>query len=314
MTQERLYKYLRGETTGAEREQIISWLNASPENMQTFRTLRSVYDAILCGKEDLKLDPKVTRRPSRFARRLRYAAAAAVMALFAGLSAQMYLNRPEPVVVSRGSVDVIATGPGQRSELTLADGTHVWLGPNSKLHLSPDGDSRRVALRGEAFFNVSKDSLNPFIVDAGGRSVTVYGTEFNVSSYPGSDEMSVQLYRGSVAVTDSARARTVALVPGQQVCFTPKDFCVNEFDTIEGSPLWIRGIHAFQNSTYTEILSTMSLVFDVRLTVRGKWAHSQRCTGKFHEADGVESMLGTLQTIRDFKYEWDPDTRQLIIH
>ncbi len=149
MTQERLYKYLRGETTGAEREQIISWLNASPENMQTFRTLRSVYDAILCGKEDLKLNPKVTRRPSRFARRLRYAAAAAVMALFAGLSAQMYLNRPEPVVVSRGSVDVIATGPGQRSELTLADGTHVWLGSNSKLHLSPDGDSRRVALRGD---------------------------------------------------------------------------------------------------------------------------------------------------------------------
>lgn len=315
MTQEQIYKYLRGETTQAERQKILQWINESPGNMATFRTLRNVYDSVLCGEGDLHLSRKAVNGRSHSHIRTKIyklvGVAASVCAAFVCGAMLMW----DAEVQTTSVVSTVMSPAGQRTELTLADGTHVWLGPSSSLQTSTawGTDTRSVTLQGEAYFTVTKNSGAPFVVNTAGRSVTVYGTKFNVSAYNDAPEMRVKLYEGSVSVTDSLLARTVALLPGQEAIASPAGLIVESFHTSGGAPLWIHGIYSFHNSTYAEILTEMSNVYNVTLTLNGNWVDTQRCTCKFYESDGLENMLNSLQHIRPFTYRWDQDSRRLVI-
>ena len=105
---------------------------------------------------------------------------------------------------------------GKTAQLILPDGTHVWLSVGSEIAFNShfgEGAPRRVALRGEAFFDVHHDAASPFTVDAGGCHTTVYGTRFNVRNIEG-DAPQVTLVSGKVGV--SYHSKTVMLSPGHQ--------------------------------------------------------------------------------------------------
>ncbi len=92
---------------------------------------------------------------------------------------------------------------GKTAQLLLPDGTHVWLSVGSEIAFSNhfgQGAPRRVALRGEAFFDVHHDATAPFTVDAGDCRTTVYGTRFNVRNIEG-DAPQVTLVSGKVGVS-----------------------------------------------------------------------------------------------------------------
>ena len=111
---------------------------------------------------------------------------------------------------------------GHEYMLTLHDGTRVWLNSESDLEYPvtfPRGE-RRVRLNGEAYFEVAKDSLSPFIVEVGrGFDVRVLGTSFNVKAYPTDERYETTLVEGSVNVTDSA-GMDVTLSPSEQLVLT----------------------------------------------------------------------------------------------
>lgn len=299
----------------------MQWLNASAANMQVYRTMRSVYDTLLCGEADLHLAPvspaqsrsnTLSASSSRYVRRFvgsSVAAVAACAAVFCGV----YFGTAHTgsLLSSSNQIDCITTPVGQRTELKLADGTRVWLSSNSTLRLPSDGSQRSVNLSGEAFFAVAKDPGHPFVVNLNGRSVTVYGTRFNVSAYPGHDVMDVQLYDGSVSVTDSASVRTFLLHPGEQFVADASGMSVTTFDRGGNSPLWIQGIHTFRNKSIPEILTAMSHVYNFNLRIDSRQLSSQRVTCKFHEADGMDNMIQSLNDIHPFTYHWNPDTRTL---
>ncbi|MGY0036742.1 FecR family protein [Pedobacter sp. NJ-S-72] len=84
-------------------------------------------------------------------------------------------------------------------QITLSDGTRVWLNSASSLHFpfSFSGATREVYLTGEAFFKVAKNPDQPFIVHTNQTDVKVLGTEFNVNSYNSNITMT-SLVEGSV--------------------------------------------------------------------------------------------------------------------
>lgn len=81
--------------------------------------------------------------------------------------------------------------PGGEYNLTLADGTNVWLNSGSELKFPVRfaGNVREVYLKGEAFFEVVSDSLHPFSVKAGEAEIKVVGTAFNVMNYADEDRL-----------------------------------------------------------------------------------------------------------------------------
>lgn len=95
--------------------------------------------------------------------------------------------------------DRYITRVGEQRVIDLPDGSSVTLNTGSELLVGFSESTREIALkRGEAYFEVEKDPLRPFTVDAGLRSVTVLGTAFNVRKTP--DKLHLAVADGVVAV------------------------------------------------------------------------------------------------------------------
>src|SRR5690606_37957770 len=96
---------------------------------------------------------------------------------------------------------------GKRSDITLADGTRIWLNAGSQLSypLSFTGSSREVYLAGEAFFEVESNPNMPFYVITNDLKIRVTGTRFNVTSYLNDHTTQALLLSGKIGVTRNKR-------------------------------------------------------------------------------------------------------------
>ena len=110
----------------------------------------------------------------------------------------------------------------------LADGSVIALKPNSSIEYPKNfaKDERRILLKGEAFFDVSKDKNRPFVISTSQLRVKVLGTSFNVMAYEGAKEAIVAVKTGRVSVAKSKHALTptpeeeeVILTPNQEVVY-----------------------------------------------------------------------------------------------
>lgn len=112
--------------------------------------------------------------------------------------------------------NTLSTPAGGQYQVTLADGTKVWLNAVSKLVFPTEfrGADRTVELTGEAYFEVAKDRLRPFMVKVNGVQVQVLGTSFNVNAYTDESTINTTLLDGAVRLIKGEMA--VALKPGQQ--------------------------------------------------------------------------------------------------
>ena len=113
---------------------------------------------------------------------------------------------------------------GQTFNLTLSDGTKVWLNAGTRLrfpqNLKTSTQNRIVYLDGEAFFDVTKDEKRPFIVNAENLDIEVLGTQFNVSAYKSDGQIATTLVEGAVNVYEDSNPDTkVLLSPSYQAAF-----------------------------------------------------------------------------------------------
>jgi len=143
-------------------------------------------------------------RRSRW-RRLPGLAIAAGVACVVGLSALTYL-------LVLPSSNVYATRVGAMETVLLADGSRLTLNTDSRLRIDMGANDRRVELRqGEAFFEVAKDPLRPFVVEAGDKRIVAVGTAFSVRR-SGSD-VRVLVSEGRVRVETAGRTAEVLQAP-----------------------------------------------------------------------------------------------------
>ncbi len=108
----------------------------------------------------------------------------------------------------------------------LNDGTEVSLKPKSEIQYPKNfGATREVYLKGEAFFNVKRDTAHPFVVYSNEVVTRVLGTSFIVKAYEGSKDITVSVKTGRVSVSkNSVKAvksdkNEVILVPNQQAVY-----------------------------------------------------------------------------------------------
>ncbi len=120
-------------------------------------------------------------------------------------------------LLAEATYNTMTTPRGGQYQLTLPDGTKVWLNAASSLTYPTafTGKERKVTLRGEAYFEVSSDKARPFKVVIGkGAEIEVLGTHFNINAYPDEPDARTTLLEGSVKV--SQVDQSLLLRPGQQ--------------------------------------------------------------------------------------------------
>ncbi|QPH39714.1 FecR family protein [Pedobacter endophyticus] len=167
----------------------------------------------------------------------------------------------------------IITPRGGTYQVTLSDGTKVWLNSDSRLTYSPRLNQqavRRVKLEGEGYFEVAKDKKRPFIVSSKGQEVRVLGTHFNVNSYV--DEVSVKttLLEGSVRVSfrsGEAKAHNVILKPNQQSILSSSDITKKQVNA-EAAVAWKTGNFRFENQNIRDIMKQVARWYNVEVVYK----------------------------------------------
>ncbi|MPM68391.1 hypothetical protein SDC9_115323 [bioreactor metagenome] len=196
---------------------------------------------------------------------------------------------------------------GQRAQITLQDGTEVWLNAQSTLlypsHFSRN--NREVEIIGEAYFDVAKDKKRPFIVTTQHVELKVLGTQFNVYSYPGVGYIQTDLIEGSVKVFQkNQEKRAIVLKPNEQVIIRDGSMTVSKVYNPEHL-LWKNGIYAFNNERLIDIIGKLQLYYDVQFVVEDPEIFNVRYTGKFRQRESIHDILQILQKIQYFKIERD---------
>jgi ferric-dicitrate binding protein FerR (iron transport regulator) len=182
---------------------------------------------------------------------------------------------------------------GMTYALTLEDGTRVWLNADSRLRFPSafGGGRRRVCLEGEAYFDVARDAARPFTVETAGQTLTVLGTQFDISAYP-DQAVYTTLVTGSVELEHDGR-RT-GLVPGQRACLDAGEMSVETVDAGEAA-LWREGIFPFDDQTLDRIFAQLARWYDIEYVFDDPEAASQVLMGNLPIYDGIDPLLGIIE-------------------
>jgi hypothetical protein len=164
----------------------------------------------------------------------------------------------------------ITTGRGQQWQLTLPDGTKVWLNAVSSIHypLAFSGQQRMVSITGEAYFEVVHNAKQPFTVKAGNTVIEDIGTAFNINAYADEPFIKTTLVHGSVKV--STEKNSSLLKPGQQAATS----AANKIKVIkvntENITGWMNGALNFDNEDLGEVMKKVARWYDIDVTYAGK--------------------------------------------
>jgi ferric-dicitrate binding protein FerR (iron transport regulator) len=180
-------------------------------------------------------------------------------------------------------------------ELTLTDGTKVVMNAASAITFPTvfAGNERKVAITGEAYFEVAHDKSKPFIVSKGDAQVEVLGTHFNVNAYDDEEAINVTLLEGSVRVTTLSKKQNVILKPGQMARITSKlellpDVNINEVMA------WKEGKFRFGEFASIEtVMRQLSRWYDVEVQYKGKV--SGHIGGTIERAANISQVLHILE-------------------
>ena len=189
---------------------------------------------------------------------------------------------------------------GGTYNLTLSDGTKVWLNASSSLRfpVNFDSDERVVQLTGEAYFEVSKDENRPFKVAVHGRSIRVLGTSFNVNAYRPEANITT-LISGAVEVDDGIHRHV--LNPGQQALMQDNKITVAKAD-LGKAIAWKEGYFLFNGDPVNEALEQVARWYDVDLEYQGELPHFH-IGGSIKRDEQLRDALDMLQDVSGLHFQ-----------
>lgn len=204
-------------------------------------------------------------------------------------------NRPESV--QELIYNKLLVGRGHEYMLILNDGTRVWM--NSKSELSYPvafGENvRRVRLSGEAYFEVTKDSVRPFIVEVDrGFEVKVLGTHFNIKAYDTDDSYETTLVEGKVQVSQGHKTK-ITLEPSEQMVIG-KDGR-HEVRVVNTSyyTAWHEGWFYFNDESLEQVLTMIGRWYDVDFVFVKENLKEITVTGKLKRFENLSVILKMLE-------------------
>jgi ferric-dicitrate binding protein FerR (iron transport regulator) len=209
-----------------------------------------------------------------------------------------------------------ATPRGGTYQITLPDGTKVWLNAASSLKFPATfaGASQRVvSISGEAYFEVFRNKSQPFVVNSKKMDLTVLGTHFNVSAYEDESSTKATLLEGSVRVSPvsslrggtTGQASDVVLVPNQQAVVAGDNRITVKTVDANDAIDWKNGEFVFNSQSVIEILRKVGRWYDVEVIYEGQLNSSQTFSGKVSRTERISSVLKNLEIAGALKLRLD---------
>jgi ferric-dicitrate binding protein FerR (iron transport regulator) len=251
------------------------------------------------------------KRAHYFMRTVLKVAAVLIISLLVTLSVYFYLdNRQLTAFVERQLF--VHVKSGEKAEITLPDGSMVFLNAATSLYYASDygKEERAVEISGEAYLKVVRNEEMPFFLNTDCVRIEVLGTEFNVSSYSDLDVVEATLVSGSVALTTMGiQPQRVVLLSGEKAVYHKQSdrLTVATVD-LHFETAWLRGELIFRSAKFSDIMYKLQQRYGVTIEIVGEKYDDALFTGSFKE-EYIHGVLKNLQLHYDFTYTVDADDK-----
>ena len=316
-----IIRYLDGSASLDEKIRLLGWLRETEGNRSDFMTTRDLWIACRAVEgSELEVDialgkfrQRIQQEQERIGREQSARWHLPVWTRWAGIAATVLLvlamgygigkrTQNTPLIAVQNQ---LITAQGSKGRFTLPDGSVVWLNEASKLTY-PDrfaGDKREVVLEGEAYFEVEKDTLKPFVVQAGALSVEVLGTSFDVNSYASETSIQTALLEGSVKISGEGLAEPVYLKPNELFDYRKADQR-GSVETVKANLYtdWMKDRLVFDNDCLADILVSMQSRYKIEMECPEQFAAKTRLSFTIRQ-ESLEEVLAAMAQIAPIRYE-----------
>jgi len=314
---ELIVRSLQKTSTAEEEARLNEWLHEDKQNIALFCEMReimhsssSVADSYVsqCWDElSCRLLPQTRQKDVRrhiIPVWLRYAAA--ILAGVIVASSVWLAFRPHTLIEKVVVRNVVYNHSGIR-EVMLPDRSVVWLNENSKLAYNEafEGGQRDVALEGNAFFEIEKDTSKPFVVHAGNIRIRATGTTFFVRSSADNHTI-VTLVSGSVDVNcvdaNGNQTTLASLAQGQEADYNylTSECSVKSVET-DYYTAWKDGTYRFTNETLANIARQMEYHFGIKIQLSSR-VGVKRFTGRIAPEHTMRDVMEIINQSRPITY------------
>jgi transmembrane sensor len=309
---ELITRYLTGESSNDDQNQLFAWVNQSQENKLYFEQYRKTFDLTqkhftLTDSSDLPLNideewnrfteaTKSQKRVRKLSASQLWLRVAAAILLIAATTAILFYYSKDQVVIYQTA--------GNTQTVQLPDGSQVTLNRFTTLAYKSDFNkaTRTLNLEGEAFFDDEPDAEKPFIIQTEKARVQVLGTSFNVNAYDSLTEVEVVVQTGIVSLESKQSAHAVKLTPGQKGIFSESNGSVKSSVNTDINFLsWRTQRLVFDGSDLASVIEALKKTYNARISVAATIPESCAVTVTF-DGQTLESVLKVLQQTLNLKY------------
>lgn len=199
--------------------------------------------------------------------------------------------------------NTLTTPKGGQYQVVLPDGTQVWLNSASSLKFPTAfvGNERRVALKGEGYFEVVHNPAKPFVVTAETVNVKVLGTGFNIMAYSDEKAIKTTLIHGSVEVSSGITRQHI--VPGEQASISKGE---EEFDilhpNIQEIIAWKNGEFWFNKTSIQSIMRQIARWYNVDIAYKGDLS-GIKLSGVLSKKQNMEALFNILEATKQVRFK-----------
>ncbi|GHV48392.1 iron dicitrate transporter FecR [Bacteroidia bacterium] len=247
---------------------------------------------------------KINRRGSIALKMLLYwqRIAAVLLIPLIGLSAYLYLDGKE-AAYQGDEYQVLKSPYGTCSHVSLPDGSNVWLNGGTELRypLKFKPGKRLVQLNGEAYFEISSDLKNPFVVQTAQMNLSATGTKFNVEAYAGKTLTAVTMVEGKLNVA-FGESSSLSLLPETRTCY---DSQTGQRTLEQANPYkwyaWKDGLMIFRNDSLGYVFSRLAQTFNVSIILKDPSLSDAPYRATF-EDESLDEILRLLEMTAPIKF------------
>ncbi|GAB1452174.1 FecR domain-containing protein [Draconibacterium sp.] len=306
--------FIQGNAGPEMQKILLDWLKENPKNQKILFGGKDLWDASQLGSSKLKeievqqwikFQERISVQNNKITLLKEIFRMVAVVVISIGLGwTGHYLYTLDVFHNKQVELKTIEAMKGQLKEIFLADGTHVWLNSDSKLSFPSEFSekTREIELQGEAFFEVTANVENPFIVKTKNHKVKVTGTKFNICEYPESKIIETTLVEGKVKIITGNITKDI--FPGQQASFNTAtaEIRINKTD-FEIYTAWTEGKYDFKNEPIGKVFRMMERWWDVQITYPESELKNEKISGVLRKHKSLEQHFEAIKHLVPIKYE-----------
>ena len=315
---DQIVRYMAGEMTVSEKEQFEKVIKENQDKKMQLTEYRKIWDGVdqlaartkydmdgewnmLSNKIDFSEEGQQDSKVRSFRSTVLRIAAALVIGL---IGVAGWYGGKQMLMYDRVAVEI------GTEIIELPDGTMVTLNSGSTVKYTKNESlaSRKVKLSGEAFFEVSRDTSRPFLVDAGPAQIEVLGTSFNVNAYPDNEEVEVTVSTGLVAMSAKKTAdHQIVLNKGNTGIYSKEK---DQLDLIiEGKAnanAWKTRYINFTDTPLKEVMAVLKHIYQADIILKDPGLSDYTITVSFNNQE-LDAVLMVLASTLDLTIETNGD-------